>query len=388
MSSRSRTRLARPRTGRTPPRLAGVAAAVVLCFAVLAGPAAGGYPERHSTVNDFAGVLGPGEEAAIRDLLSDFRADPGIEAVVVTVRSTRDYDTGDRSIESFATHLFNTWGIGSRDRNDGVLFLVAVRDRQVRIEVGSGYGPDQNPMMKAIIDGRMLPRFRHGDYAGGLRAGVAAVREALAGARAPQADAPWSAAALPAEAPASTSPKAENPSSPARDSVPPSTVGWYLAAGAGLLTLLAPLYLLLRPRRCPDCRTKIRRLDELTEDEFLDADQQLEENLGSVNYDVWHCDGCGKQVVARRRRWFSSYDACPKCGVSAFESRRDIVEPPTPYSTGKMLVTRTCYACDFREEFRETLPMLTTPSASHSSSGSGGGGGGGHSSGGGASGSW
>lgn len=72
----------------------------------------------------------------------------GIEAVVVTINSIGDYQTGDATIEAFATNLFNTWGIGHKKENNGVLILVAVKDRKARIELGKGYGREYDSAMK------------------------------------------------------------------------------------------------------------------------------------------------------------------------------------------------------------------------------------------------
>ena len=144
--------------------------------------AQGGYPEPVDLyVNDFARLLTPEHAAAIRSLFSDLKRDSGIEAVAVTIGSIGDYPTGDATIESFATHLFNTWGVGDRAKNNGVLILVAVNDRQVRIEVGSGYGTGLNAAMQEVIDEHMLPAFRRDEYSRGIYDGARAVVHELTG---------------------------------------------------------------------------------------------------------------------------------------------------------------------------------------------------------------
>ena len=85
---------------------------ILLCAGIVA--AATGYPTRTDTyVNDYAGVLDSSSEQTIHDLFQQLENDTGAEAVVVTVNSIRDYSTGDSTIESFATNLFNTWKLGS-----------------------------------------------------------------------------------------------------------------------------------------------------------------------------------------------------------------------------------------------------------------------------------
>lgn len=136
----------------------------------------GAYPSRDDTfVNDYAALLTTGDAAAVRTMLSDLQTARGIEAVVVTINSIGDYETGDTTIESFATGLFNAWGIGDATKNDGVLLLVAVKDRKVRIELGAGYGSGPSQEMQAVIDRYVLPKFRDSDYSGGIRLGTQAM---------------------------------------------------------------------------------------------------------------------------------------------------------------------------------------------------------------------
>jgi len=89
--------------------------------------------------------------------------------------------TGTASIESYATALFNNWGVGKAGLDNGVLVLIAFDDRAMRIEVGAGLS-DRLPdgQAREIVGGVMIPAFRYGDYRDGVLAGVDAVRTALA----------------------------------------------------------------------------------------------------------------------------------------------------------------------------------------------------------------
>ncbi|MCB9782853.1 MAG: TPM domain-containing protein [Candidatus Omnitrophica bacterium] len=134
---------------------------------------AGGYPAPvDEYVNDYAGVIRPEDAKAIRDQLGRVEYQTGIEITVVTIGSIRDYGTADSSIESFATRLFNDWGIGQMPRNDGVLILAAIQDRKCRIELGAGYGFAYNSVMKDVIDGTMIPHFKADNYSQGLKSGA------------------------------------------------------------------------------------------------------------------------------------------------------------------------------------------------------------------------
>lgn len=141
-----------------------------------------GYPQpTDTTINDFAHQLNSSDAAAITQLLTNLKSQHGIEGTVVTINSIRDYPTGAKTIEEFATHLFNTWGIGSKANNKGVLILVAVRDRKVRIELGTGYESQYNDEMQQVINEQMLPAFKQSDYGRGLYQGTRAVIAALTG---------------------------------------------------------------------------------------------------------------------------------------------------------------------------------------------------------------
>jgi uncharacterized protein len=134
------------------------------------------YPKAKDLyVNDFANIMTAEDKGSIRTALAKFRDDTGAHVVVGSIQSIHDYKTGDQTIESFATNLFNTWGIGDGQRNDGVLILVAVKDRKVRIELGSGYGKSYNEQMQGVINQQMLPHFRMKNYSRGALEGTSSV---------------------------------------------------------------------------------------------------------------------------------------------------------------------------------------------------------------------
>jgi uncharacterized protein len=128
----------------------------------------------------------------------------------------------------------------------------------------------------------------------------------------------------------------------------------------------------------------------------LNEVQQLEEKLGSVDYDVWFCPACLHSVTQEYVNWASDLQPCPACKVRAFrEGAQETIRPASTISQGVARVVGTCMSCKKRRERRVVLPVIaavTSSSSSGFSSGGGGGGGGsfggGSSGGGGASGSW
>lgn len=126
-------------------------------------------------VTDAADVLPPAAEAALTERLAALERRTRHQMVVVTVPSL-----GGREIDDYTIELARRWGIGRRGANDGVVVLLAPNEMKVRIEVGLGLETTlTNALCREIIDRVMLPRFRAGDLAGGIEAGVAALVERL-----------------------------------------------------------------------------------------------------------------------------------------------------------------------------------------------------------------
>lgn len=130
-------------------------------------------------VNDLAGVISDEDEAIIRTQLKALFKDHGVEATVLTIDSRKTYGNS-ASIESFATGLFNKWGIGNAQRNDGILILIAREDREMRVELGTGYGYEFDFAAGDVIDQNFLPSFRNDKYSQGIRLGTSEVIRRIA----------------------------------------------------------------------------------------------------------------------------------------------------------------------------------------------------------------
>jgi uncharacterized protein len=141
-------------------------------------PAAGAsvqYPRLTGRVVDTADLLAPAQEAALSSRLEAAERAAGRQLVVVTVPNLQD-----RAIEEYGVGLGRAWGLGRRDANNGVLLIVAVAEKKIRIEVGYGLeGILTDALSSRIIRERITPRFQANDYAGGIVAGVDAILEQL-----------------------------------------------------------------------------------------------------------------------------------------------------------------------------------------------------------------
>lgn len=115
-------------------------------------------------VNDFAQVLTVEQKNALENKLGAFNASTTNDIAIVTVKSLEgDY------IEHYATELFQAWGIGTKKHDNGVLLLIALDDRKMRIEVGYGLeGSLTDSISSEIIRNDLTPAFKGGDYYDGI----------------------------------------------------------------------------------------------------------------------------------------------------------------------------------------------------------------------------
>lgn len=121
-------------------------------------------------VNDFANLLGAEVEARLTADLKKLRSEHGIEMTVVTIKRRSDYGASP-SIEAFATGLFNQWGVGDAAKNNGIMVLIASLDRDIRIELGSGWAAQYDDRAKVIIDDVFVPWLRDDNWEKGVEAG-------------------------------------------------------------------------------------------------------------------------------------------------------------------------------------------------------------------------
>ncbi len=353
--------------------------ALALVFWALPG-AAQDLPDWQSIyVNDFANVLSPETEAQLEEMLQAARAERGHEMTIVTIDKVNSY-TDNHTIEKFAKDLFNHWGVGNAERNDGILMLVAVEDRRIRIALGSGFRARFDGVAKRIIDSIILPSFRTGQIEQGVLEGTAASLERLRlDAALPEPTVREQFDALKARSPMSA----------------------FLAAVGVVLAL--PLTALLGlfgvrlgqktlPRSCPECGRRMFVLGNVQEKQHLAPGQITEERIKSKDHRVWVCNHDGHTTVKSFPRLFSKRSACDNCGYHTSEATRTVVLTPSYTSAGEARIDHHCANCDHTA--KEFVPLSRKVEGNARSgfggSGSGGGGGfgGGGSSGGGGSGSW
>jgi uncharacterized protein len=158
-------------------RFALLAPVLALSLVLVPAAAAPTFPDLTGRVVDGAGLLSPEDREALTAELEALEDKSSDQLVVVTVPSLQGYE-----IEDFGYQLGRHWGIGTEKLDNGVLLIVAPNERKVRIEVGYGLEPVlTDALSKIIIENAILPRFRAGDFRGGIKDGVRDITLVLLG---------------------------------------------------------------------------------------------------------------------------------------------------------------------------------------------------------------
>jgi uncharacterized protein len=318
--------------------------------------------------------------------------------------------TDGENPRAFATRAFNIWKLGSASADNGAIIMVAKDDRKVELVLGDGVDDaSQIASAQTIVSDYITPKFKAGDFEGGVLDGAQQTAEQILGL---SPEAPL--VSVTSDVPADTLPDSTtepntaveytpqplvNRDPPRVDPTPPSSsnggvdgrvVGGLGAGGAAAMAAGAREVMRRRPRKCSTCSTAMTRLDEAADDAKLEEGQRTEEGLGSVDYDVWVCGQDGTTEVVRYGRLFTRYKQCPSCGLKAKTSSSNTIVSATTSHGGQVEVNESCANCNYSNTYTRTTSRLSSSSSSGSSSSfsSSSRSGGGSSSGGGASGSW
>lgn len=158
-------------------------------FGVLAETFPDTPPPQHYYVDE-AGMIDEKLGARIDHLAATLLAQKKTPLYVVTISSLGSHAAGNMGIERYATALFNHWGIGRQDHNNGMLLLISKGDRRARIELGADWGSGNNPMAQRVMNRLIVPAFVRGDYATGIGDGVHGLDAMARGLNLPMATPP------------------------------------------------------------------------------------------------------------------------------------------------------------------------------------------------------
>jgi len=132
--------------------------------------------QQSHSVYDYAGLLSPEQRRALEQKISKYYDSTSTQIVVATIPKVND------DISLYATEWAHKWGIGQKDKENGVFLLVSRDDRKITIR--TGYGVEHlltDALSRRIIEEKIIPYFRKGDYYGGLNAGVDSIIQVLKG---------------------------------------------------------------------------------------------------------------------------------------------------------------------------------------------------------------
>ena len=159
--------------------------ALLLCWACSA-LALVAVPPLSGRVVDQTGTLAAGDIASLTQTLKDLETRKGSQIAVLIVPTT-----DGEAIEPFSLRVAEAWKIGRKKIDDGALLVIAKNDRRLRIEVGYGLeGALTDVTTKRIIDEDITPKFKAGDFAGGVSAGVIRMIRVIDGEKLPEPEPP------------------------------------------------------------------------------------------------------------------------------------------------------------------------------------------------------
>lgn len=161
-----------------------------------AGRIALARPGERDFIVDRADLISSADEQHLRQLATKLLNDKATPIIVVTIESMAQYGGEGMRIETFAHLLFDQWAIGQAKLdgqlwNTGILLLVSRDDRKARIELGAGWKHEQDALAQQIMNEQIVPRFRQGDFSGGIVAGVEALDKMARGLELPRPPTPW-----------------------------------------------------------------------------------------------------------------------------------------------------------------------------------------------------
>jgi uncharacterized protein len=144
-------------------------------------------PQLDSRVTDLTGTLTAAQQAEIEQKLAAFEQRKGAQVALLIVPTT-----APEAIEQYSIRVVDAWKLGREQSDDGALLLVALQDRELRIETGRGLeGVLPDAIARRIIDDTIKPLFRQGDIFGGVSAGLAQIMKVVDGEALPPPDRQW-----------------------------------------------------------------------------------------------------------------------------------------------------------------------------------------------------
>lgn len=356
---------------------------ILVMIMLAAIPANPNLKNRNHYVTDVTGKMSAGAIEETNAILGSLRAQTTAEVAVLITDNTDGDD-----INPYAVRVFEDWKLGKADKDNGALLVIDTGGRKATLLTGYGLeGVLPDAACKTIIERYVVPNMKRGDLNAAVVESMKAVSEVLRD--------PASVGEIRSNQKEVT-PQSQM-SAATRDTF--RTMVTWVAGGALILSLvifyrmmkrtrrldrygkasvwkgslkgfilctlfscglalpfLGAAWILYRrarnaPRRCDTCGAKMRRLSEEEDNAYLSASQDLEERLGSVDYDVWVCDKCHTIERFPYLQAQTKYQRCPSCGTVAYTMVSDrVVTSPTLQRPGMGIKRYQCQYCGHHED--------------------------------------
>lgn len=347
--------------------------------------------DRTRFVSNPDNILSPACVDSLNAMISQTWKATSAEPVVIALSDIPEkYELID-----FAVALGEKWGVGKADKDNGVIILLVTDRRKITIAPGKGAeGVLPDIVCNRIIRDDAIPYFREGDYDGGVMAATAAVCRVLTDPRYAEelrSATPNYAAAgeedldilglmagfgavsgiimliLVIRSYVANRRKEETVRYDELNSLKPVALFLsFLGLGLPLPALLLCIFLMNRirnhPRNCPNCTHRMNKLDEKTDNLYLTPAQDREEQLDSVDYDVWLCPQCGEKDVIPYINKKSGLQQCENCGTRASRliSNRTVIAPTTTHAgAGERIYV--CENCGHTRRVPYQIAKLAAP---------------------------
>lgn len=325
-------------------------------------------------------ILSSSATDRINQLLHSLNQRTGIEIAVVAIEGEQNTSARDVSME-----LFDAWKIGKKGEDNGIIIILTKASREVFIRTGYGVeGILTDALSTRIVNNYMIPYFKKGQWDEGFLSGVSQIVSLL--------EKDYGNISLKTEnktknyfvislfyliisliyfvvaliviykqySHINNNYKLEKIKALKQKSLPWLIVG--IVFFPALLLLLIWIYCIEIRRikkssvKC-SCSNKMRLLSEKEEDKYLSRKAQIEEEIGSKNYDVWLCESCGQTVIYPYDKILTNYSECPSCKAKAYYKQSEkVMRYPTSFRNGVMRKTYRCKNCNHISHIDSDIP--------------------------------
>lgn len=325
-------------------------------------------------------ILSDNTVNSLNQLLNDLNKKTGIEIAVVAIEGDKTTSARELSME-----LFDKWQIGKKGEDNGIIIILTKTSREVFIRTGYGVeGILTDALSTRIVNKYMIPYFKQEKWDEGFISGVEQVVSLLDktyennSKKKENISKNFSIFSLiylifsliffvlaiiliyKGYSYISNNYKLEKIKALKQKSLPWLIVG--IVFFPALLFLLIWIYCIAIRKikkssvQC-SCSNKMRLLSEKEEDKYLSRKAQIEEEIGSKNYDVWLCEKCGNTVIYPYDKILSNYSECPSCKAKTYYKQSEkVMRYPTSFRNGVMRKTYRCKNCNHISHIDSDIP--------------------------------